>query len=294
LVAAVDVHAGEQPVNEGVYDRRQEDEVRLARAFERPRQGNQARQRARSLHDCPMTRSAEGITAVQANDEVQALVENPRERSRRVERRRAQQRNDLGAEILLEPNALRGRPIITAYETDAGFAQRRYQLVVEHAVLLRDERVRFFGDRSQHVRGAQVVGACWCGVDRKPVFQTGHSNLEKLIEVRRRNAEEFEPFEQWSAGVHRLFQHAQVERKLRQLAVDVVIRQLEIQRVQVGSTRSFEAPTRRMNSIRRRVSGPSGLASHCSVRGRRRCNERWERCLDSGGRTLLVAVQLPP
>ena len=105
LVAAVDLHAGEQLIDERVNDRRQEHEVRLAGALQRRRQRDQPRQRARRLHDRAAARPAESIPAVQADDEIQALVQNARKRPSGIERRGAQERHDFSAEVLLEPNA---------------------------------------------------------------------------------------------------------------------------------------------------------------------------------------------
>src|SRR5688572_25780509 len=63
------------------------------------------------------------------------------------------------------------------------------------------------------------------------MLQAGHANLEKLIEIRRGDAEKLQPLEQRHARVHGLLQHAHAERELRELAIDVVVRKLEIQRV---------------------------------------------------------------
>src|SRR5262245_7965700 len=97
---------------------RQEDEIRFAGPLESWRQWNQSRKRARRLHDCTMTRAAESIATIEAHDEVQALVEDARKRSRGIERRRTQQWHDLGAKVLLEPAALRGRPVVAPDEAD--------------------------------------------------------------------------------------------------------------------------------------------------------------------------------
>jgi hypothetical protein len=56
------------------------------------------------------------------------------------------------------------------------------------------------------------------------MLQAGDANLEELIEIRRRNAEELQPLEQWDVRILGLLQDAHVERKLRQLAVYVIVR----------------------------------------------------------------------
>ena len=72
-----------------------------------------------------MTRTAECIPAVKADDEVQALVQYPRNRPSWVERRWTEDGHDLGLEVLLEPLTLLGGPIVTSHETNAFLAQGR-------------------------------------------------------------------------------------------------------------------------------------------------------------------------
>ena len=50
-------------------------------------------------------------------------------------------------EVLLEPLTLLGGPIVAPHEADAFVAQGGNELVVEHAVLLRDERARLLARR---------------------------------------------------------------------------------------------------------------------------------------------------
>ena len=237
LIAAVDLHAREQLIDERVDNGREEHEIRFAGALDRHRQGDQARQRARRLHDRAMTRTTERVAAVQAHDEVQALVQNSRDRPCRVERRRAQDGHDLGAEILLEPQPLGGRPIVAPNETDAFVAQRGDQLVVEHAVLLGHEQTRLLGDDPQQLGGPEIVRPDRRSACCEPMLQARDANLEKLVEIRRRYAEELQPLEQRHGCVSGLVQDAHVERELRQLTVDVVIGQLEIQRIHGGLLR---------------------------------------------------------
>ena len=194
---------------------------------------------------------------------------------------------------------MRGRPIVASDESDAGFTHRRDQLVVEHPILFRHERVRFFGDRAKHVAGAQIVGTRRGRVDGEAVLQTRHANLEELVEIRRRDAKELEPLEQRHARVHRLLQHAQIERELRQLAVDVVVRKFEIQRVHRGRRNCFRIVNSAEFDYTLRPTGRPGRSSHRSVRDDlRRVGRRCRRlCLHGfrgGGRRLRVAVELAP
>ena len=115
-------------------------------------------------------------------------------------------------------------------------------------------------------RGAQIVGAGRRRVHGESVLQAGHANLEELVEVRRRDAEELEALEQRHARVHRLLQHAQIERKLRQLAVDVVVRKFEIQRVHLRSARLFQNRNGAETPVyARALQARPGRSSHRSV-----------------------------
>ena len=103
LVAAEHLHAGEQLGNELLHDAGQQHEA-LAAVFLGQR--DDARQRARRLHDREAGVAAEGVLAGEAHDEVQALVLDARKRPRRIEPERRQHRLDFAFEVLLEP--LRG------------------------------------------------------------------------------------------------------------------------------------------------------------------------------------------
>ena len=267
LIAAVDLHPREQLVDERVDHRRQEDEVRLARALDRHRQRDQTRQRARRLHDRAMARAAERVAAVQAYDEVQALVQNARDRPRGVERRRAQDRHDLRSEVLLEPLPLRGRPIVATHEANSFVAQRGDELVIEHAVLLAHEAARLLRDDTQQLGGPEVVRPRGRRDARgETMLQARDANLEELVEIRRRDAQELQPLEQRHGRILRLMQDTHVERQQRQLTIDVEVGQFEIQRVHGDFV--FECAdvsgmfTALRPSIRRRARPGGGRPSH--------------------------------
>ena len=103
-------------------------------------QRNDARQRARRLHDREPRIAAECILARQAHDEVQALVLDARKRPRRIEAQRRQHRLDFPLEVVLEPSRCFARPRSCACdEFDALCAQRRKQHFVQQAILSVDE-----------------------------------------------------------------------------------------------------------------------------------------------------------
>src|SRR5690606_34193037 len=105
-----------------------------------------------------------------------------------------------------------------------------------------------------------------CRADGDAMLEAGHADLEELVEVRGGNAKELESFEQRHAAVLGLLEHAEVERELRELAVDVVLGKLEIQRVHVwgranlrksGYDAAFKYTPWRVASRRARVTSAS-------------------------------------
>jgi hypothetical protein len=66
------------------------------------------------------------------------------------------------------------------------------------------------------------------GAGIEKLLQAGHPNLKKLIEVRARDAQELHALQQRYAAVLGLFQDPLVELEERQLAVDVKLRNLEV------------------------------------------------------------------
>ena len=84
-MAPLDLHAREQLVHEGMNDGGQEHEVVRARVGQRGVEPDQARQGARGLNDRPLHGTTKGVHALEADNEVQALVEYLRKRPRGVE-----------------------------------------------------------------------------------------------------------------------------------------------------------------------------------------------------------------
>ena len=113
LITAAHVHPGEQLGDKGLDDGTQEHEVAAA---ELVGQLDDARQGTRRLHHGETAVAAESILAFDHDREIQALVENFRERPGRIERQRAEHRLDFAAEIIGEPGGLSFGP---------GFRRRR-------------------------------------------------------------------------------------------------------------------------------------------------------------------------
>ena len=101
LVATIDIESGKQLVDVFPNDRRKEYIVVAARRAQVIWQSNDARQRSRRLHHTAVTPATKRVFTVQPDNEVQAFVENPGKRPRRIERQRRKYRHDLLQKILL-------------------------------------------------------------------------------------------------------------------------------------------------------------------------------------------------
>ena len=132
-----DLHALEEARHEFFDDGRQQYEALVATAI--GGQWHDAWQRARCLHDRQRRFATEGVFAVQADHEVQALVLDPRKGSRRIERQRRQNRLDFLFKIIGQPVAGCLRPFAARHEYDTGLAQCRQQHLAEAGILLGDQ-----------------------------------------------------------------------------------------------------------------------------------------------------------
>src|SRR5439155_1392025 len=202
-----------------VQDRRQEHE-RVWPAGDRLRQANEARQRARRLHDRGARAAAEGVAAFQLDGEVEALVEHARKRVRRVEADRREHRQELAEEKLADPLALRRVPLLAPRENDAFAGERRQHDVVEQLVLGSDQRVRLAAHRLEHLRGGARIRTRLGEPELDAFLQPGDADLEELVEVGGDDGDETQPLEQRHRVVGRHRQHAAVERENAELAVE--------------------------------------------------------------------------
>ncbi len=220
LVAALHLHAGEQVVGVGVDHRRQEHEV-VAGAADLLGYADHARQQARRRNDRQARVAAEGIDALQLDDEVEALVHQQREGVRRVEADGADDRRDLVAEVAAHPGLELGRPVAPADEADLVLGQLRQQHIVEDAVLARHLLVHQLADAGQRLVRQQAIGTRLFAGEGDLLLQAGGTDLEELVEVAGEDQQEFQALEQRVGLVERLLQDTDVELQLRQLPVDV-------------------------------------------------------------------------
>ena len=158
-----------------------------------------------------MASTTERVFAVQAHDEVQALVEDARERPRRVECERRQYGHDLLAEVVGKPLLLLGGPVFAADEAHSGIGKLREHDVIEQFVLLADDIQHLVAQHVEHLLCGQHLGPLREGADFHALFERGDANLEKLVEVRTCNAEEPQALEQRHAGIGGLGQDPLVE-----------------------------------------------------------------------------------
>ena len=220
LVAALHLHAGEQVVGVGVDHRRQEHVV-VALAANVFRQPDDPWQQARRRDDRQAGVAAEGIHPLQLDDEVEALVHQQRERVGRVEADRGDDRRDLVAEEAPHPGLDLQRPVTPADEADLVLGQLRQQGLVEDPVLPRYLLVDQLADPRQGLVRQQAVGAGLLAGEGDLLLQAGDADLEEFVEVAREDEEELQPLQERVGLVQRLFEHADVELQLGELAMNV-------------------------------------------------------------------------
>ena len=223
LVAADHLDAGEQLAAR--RPARWPTAARSVRCAPSPRQRHDARQRARRLHDGELAVAAEGVLALQAHDEVQALVLDARERARRVEPERAQHRLDLALEVLLQPlRRPRASSPSRPSRSDALARERRQQHLVQAAVLLGDQAQRRARGSPRAARANDMPSAAnWPEPSSSSCLRPATRISKNSSRLLRGDAQEAQPLQQRHRLVEGLREHALVELEERQLAVDVVL-----------------------------------------------------------------------
>jgi hypothetical protein len=220
LVAALHLHALEQVIGVGVDHRRQEHIV-VARAADFFRHLDDPWQQTRCRDDRQTGVATEGVDAFQLDDEVQALVHQQRERVRRVEADRGDDRRNLVAEVAAHPGLELDRPVAATDEAHLMLFQLRQQNVVEDRVLTVNMAVDQLADPRQRLMRLQTVGTGLFTGEGDLLLQAGDADFKEFIEVAGEDQQELQAFQQRIGLVQRLFQHADVELQLRELAVDV-------------------------------------------------------------------------
>ena len=213
-----DLALREQLVQMRMDDRRQQDEGIRRRDIRR--QLDHPRQHPRRLDDGDRGLATERVAARKLDDEVEALVDDLRERVRRIEPDRRQQRLDLAPEIVGDPLSLRFVAVRVAQQPDSGGGHRGQHLLVERAVFFGNQRLRFLADAIEN-RAHVVQRHSGRGrLGPKLLAQARDAYFEKLVEIAADDAKESKALEQRNAVILRKRQYAAVERQLRKLAVD--------------------------------------------------------------------------
>jgi hypothetical protein len=223
LVAPEHVHAREELAHVLVQDRGEEDEV-VAALSDPLGKARGARKHARGLHDGHARIPAERVAPFQLHREIEALVEHAREGMRRVEPDRREHGHHLAEEIVAHPLLLRRRPLSPAQEPDALLRERGKDLLVEEPVLLLDDALRARGHLAKDVERRHAVGPD--GRHRRELdllLQARDADLEELVQVRRDDAEEFQPLQDRDALVLGLREDAAVELESLQLPVEEML-----------------------------------------------------------------------
>jgi hypothetical protein len=223
LVAAHHRHAGEELGHVRVQHRREEDEI-VRPLRDGRRQLDHARQHARGLHDRRARIAAERVAPFELHGEVEALVEDARERVRGIEPDRGEDRHHLAEEVVAHPGLLRGVPLRAAQEPDAFLRERGQDLVVEEPVLRLDDALGARGHLAEHLQRREAVGARGARGELDLLLHAREPDLEELVQVRGDDAEEAQPLERRHRAVLGLGQHAAVELQRLQLAIQEMLR----------------------------------------------------------------------
>ncbi len=156
----------------------------------------------------------------------QPLVGDERERMRRVERLRRQDREELLAELSLEPGEIFARQRLVdrprAEHRDARFGELAAQ-VAPHVALARHQRIGLGDDRRELLTRGQPVVRQPGDVLQLLALEAGHADHEEFVEVRSRDRQEADALEQRMRGVARFLEHAAVEREPGELAVEIAV-----------------------------------------------------------------------
>jgi hypothetical protein len=164
--------------------------------------------------------AAEGVAPFELHGEVEALVEDARERVRRIEADRREHRQQLLEEVVADPLTLSPAPLLAPREYDALAHQRRQHHLVQEAILVRHHRARLGTHRVEHLGGPAAIGTRFRQPELDLLLEPSDANLEELVEVRGDDGDEAQPLEQRHRVVGRLRQHAALEREDAELAVE--------------------------------------------------------------------------
>ena len=113
----------------------------------------------------------------------------------RIERDGREHGHQLPGEIALDPVGVALAPIGAADEANMFGFQSGNEGVVQHLVLFVNQAVYALRNALKLLAWAEVIGPPLGGAVGELLFQTRYANLEKLVQVGRRNAQEEEPLQ---------------------------------------------------------------------------------------------------
>ncbi len=169
-------------MHEALHERRQQHKA-VGIAGELPGHPDHARQRAGRLHDRQVGLPAEGILARQFNDEIQALVEHPREGVGRVQRDRRQDRAELAHEEAARPFTLCLVPGGGQVKEHPFFLQQGQNHVLQHVILHCHQLLHAFRDDLVCLLQGKAVGRDAGRIVTHLLLQAGHADLEELVQI---------------------------------------------------------------------------------------------------------------
>lgn len=160
----------------------------------------------------------EGIRAFEFDHEIEALVEQPRERMCRIESDGRENRHQFPEEIFLHPGFLCRGPLIAPQEAYAFFGQLRQYDFVEHCVLVRDQIVRLMSDFPKYLGQRLAIGSRVSagGYFR---FEASDPDLKEFVQIAVYDAKKAQTLERRSMRIFGKRQHPAIEFQLAEFAV---------------------------------------------------------------------------
>ena len=142
----------------------------------------------------------------------------------RVDRLRRQHREDLLAEMLVEPGSpIRRRAARCRSPPRPASAQRVPQARSRRSAGSSVSRSASLGDRGELLGRGQPVDRRLLDAEQLVRLQPGDPDHEEFVEIVGRDRQEAQPLEQRMGGVARFLEHPAVERQPAQLAVEIAL-----------------------------------------------------------------------
>ena len=172
------------------------------------------------MHQRDAGTAAKSILSGKLYGEIQAFVENARERVSRVKSDWRDHGHDFAQEEGPDPGTLRLGPDAPPQEMNAFLCQCWQKVVVPQTVLLVDQFVRHGRYLPEDGRRRSAVGAADLDAEVDLCLQACNAYLEKLVKIVRNDAEKTQPLQQRDIGILGLRQDPAVELELREFPIE--------------------------------------------------------------------------